>query len=109
VIIPRELRAYRTSSGRSPFSVWLQELRDLQGKEAIVKRLDRLSLGNPGDAACLSGGVWELRIHVGPGYRVYYGHEGNSIVILLCGGDKSSQKRDIRKALSYWEDYSRRT
>ena len=109
MIIPRELRVYRLMKGRSPFSEWLLELKDERGKEAIVKRLDRLSLGNPGDSASVGSGVWELRIHMGPGYRVYYGQEGNALVILLCGGDKGSQKRDIQRAKQYWEDYFRRT
>lgn len=68
-------------------------------------RIGRLRLGNFGDTKSLGTGVYELRIHFGPGYRIYYGLEGNKIVILLCAGDKSSQKKDIKKAVTFWEEY----
>lgn len=81
------------------FSAWMSKLRDAQGKAKIAARIDRLAQGNPGDVAPVGQGVSELRIHFGPGYRVYFARRGEEIVILLCGGDKSTQTRDIRLAL----------
>jgi putative addiction module killer protein len=80
------------------FSNWLKSLRDNRAKAKILVRIDRLSLGNPGDVAPVGGGVSELRIHHGPGYRVYYVQRGEEIIILLCGGDKGSQQTDIELA-----------
>ncbi|MEW6132283.1 MAG: type II toxin-antitoxin system RelE/ParE family toxin [Pseudomonadota bacterium] len=80
-----------------------------QGRKAsIARRLDRLAMGNPGDNKAVRDGVSELRIDVGPGYRVYYAAHGEKLVILLCGGDKSSQDGDIELALEYWADWKRR-
>jgi len=73
-----------------------------------LTRLDRLKLGNFGDSKALQEGVCELRIHYGSGIRIYYGKVGNRVVLLLCGGDKGSQKRDIAKAKEYWKDYQSR-
>ena len=81
------------------FRNWINSLADLKGKARIQVRIDRLAHGNPGDHRPLGGGVQELRIDVGPGYRVYYLIRGDRLVILLAGGDKSSQARDIRLAL----------
>ena len=81
------------------FSEWLKGLRDVIAKRQINKRIARIvSTGNYGDFASVGDGVSELRVHVGPGYRVYYSRRGEEVVILLCGGDKSSQDRDIRQA-----------
>jgi putative addiction module killer protein len=80
------------------FKQWLKKLKDLRGKAIIYKRIERLSEGNPGDSVPVGGGVSEMRIHYGPGYRVYYKDTGREIVILLCGGDKSTQKADIAEA-----------
>ena len=80
------------------FSDWLRDLRDLRARAKIIARIDRLSLGNPGDVAPVGDGVSEMRIHYGPGYRVYYVQRGEEIVVLLCGGDKSSQDSDVRTA-----------
>ena len=71
-------------------------------------RLDRIKLGNLGDYRSVAQGVFELRIDYGPGYRVYFGQVGLTIVLLLCGGDKSTQQQDIGKAQEYWRDYERR-
>ncbi|MFL9823546.1 type II toxin-antitoxin system RelE/ParE family toxin [Rhodoplanes sp. SY1] len=79
------------------FSRWLRGLRDVRARQKIVVRLMRLADGNPGDVAPVGGGISELRIHDGPGYRVYYAHRGDAFVV-LCGGDKSSQPRDIEMA-----------
>ena len=80
------------------FDAWLTALKDRRAKARIQVRLDRLVLGNPGDVRPVGGGVSELRIDYGPGYRVYFSQRGETLVILLCGGDKSSQDRDIVKA-----------
>jgi len=80
------------------FSNWLTRLKDVQARARIVRRVDRLQRGNPGDVKPVGEGVSELRIDYGPGYRVYFIQEGKLIVVLLCGGDKSSQSRDISQA-----------
>jgi|TARA_R110000796_G_C14544578_1_gene433271 putative addiction module killer protein len=80
------------------FDRWLSELRDRRAVSRIAARLDRLVSGNPGDAQPVGDGVSELRINYGPGYRVYFIQRGPVLIILLCGGDKSSQDRDIKQA-----------
>jgi putative addiction module killer protein len=81
------------------FSECLTNLRDVRAKAEVARRVRRLALGNPGDVKPIGEGVSELRIHYGPGYRVYYVQRGNILIILLCGGDKSGQSRDIALAL----------
>ena len=81
------------------YAEWIDNLRDLQGRARILMRVERLAAGNPGDVKPVGGGVSELRIHFGPGYRVYFTQRGLDIVILLAGGDKSSQPKDIQTAL----------
>lgn len=80
------------------FVEWLSALRDLEARARIVARIRRLELGNPGDSKSVGEGVVEMRIAYGPGYRVYFTRQGQTVVILLCGGDKSSQRRDIAAA-----------
>ena len=80
------------------FSNWLTKLKDVQARARIVRRVDRLQRGNPGDVKPVGEGVSELRIDYGPGYRVYFIQEGKLIIVLLCGGDKSSQSGDISQA-----------
>lgn len=82
------------------FIAWLTELRDVQARARIAKRLDRIADGNFGDAKSVGDGVSELRFTFGPGYRVYYTMRGEIVVILLCGGDKGSQSRDIERAVA---------
>lgn len=77
-------------------------------ERAIRARLDRVEAGNLGDYKAVDKGVWELRIDYGPGYRVYFGQVGTTLIVLLCGGDKSSQDEDIRQAIEYWTDYGNR-
>jgi putative addiction module killer protein len=106
---PREFRIYVTSAGRAPFSEWLDSLNDHRARYAIKARLDRVGLGNLGDCKPVGEGVDELRIDLGPGYRVYFGQEGNQIILLLCGGVKRTQSSDIARARAYWKDYRRRS
>ena len=86
------------------FSKWLVELRDIRARARIQARIDRLELGNVGDAKPVGKGVSEMRINYGPGYRVYFSRRGSELIILLAGGDKSSQSKDIRKAMSLARD-----
>lgn len=86
------------------FSDWLDRLKDLEGRARIQARIERLAGGNPGQHRKLKHGVSELKIDVGPGYRVYYKRQKNVVVILLCGGDKSSQTKDIKLAYELAED-----
>ena len=81
------------------FSRWLRNLGDRQARNRILARIDRFRFGNPGDAKPVGGGVSEMRIHAGPGYRVYFTRRGETLVILLAGGDKSSQDNDIATAM----------
>ena len=96
---PRELQIYLTEDSRAPFSEWLASLRDIKARAKIRVRLDRVSLGNLSDHHGVGDGVQELRIAYGPGYRVYFGQVGATIVLLLCGGDKSTQNADIKHAI----------
>lgn len=82
------------------FGKWLSELRDLRARARIGVRIERIAEGNFGDAKSLGGSVSELRLDFGPGYRVYFTRHGDVVVILLCGGDKDSQERDIKRAKS---------
>ena len=106
--IPHEILIYESADGRSPFSEWLNKLRDSAGRAVIRTRIARLRLGNFGDCKPVGGGVVELRIDFGPGYRVYFGKESGVLVVLLCGGDKKSQRRDIKQAQNFWNDYGSR-
>lgn len=103
------IREYQTAGGRKPFAKWLKRLRDRQAVRAIAARLTRLEAGNRGDWKPVGAGVFELRIDTGPGYRVYCGQDGETLVLLLCGGDKSTQSTDIRHAHDYWQDYKARS
>ena len=82
------------------FREWIDALKDLAGRARIQTRIERLASGNPGQHRALAGGVSELKMDVGPGYRVYYCKRGNRLVVLLAGGDKSTQEKDIRTALA---------
>ena len=81
------------------FAQWFEDLRDRQARFRIQVRIDRLAMGNPGQHRALAGGVSEMKLDFGPGYRVYYAERGDVLTVLLCGGDKSTQQRDIDLAL----------
>ncbi|MBL8199606.1 MAG: type II toxin-antitoxin system RelE/ParE family toxin [Chromatiales bacterium] len=102
-----EVREYLTSDGFSPFRKWFQGL-DPVPRARIAAVLQRLSAGNPGDHYGVGLGVVEIRLHTGPGYRIYVGRDGGEVVILLAGGTKRRQASDIRMAHERWQDYQRR-
>ena len=103
----RILQYYKQANGKSPFTEWIHGLPDKKTRAIIFQRIDRIRLGNFGDCRSLGAGVYELRVSWGPGFRIYYGLEGSLIVLLLCGGDKSSQKKDILKAHQMWKEAQR--
>jgi putative addiction module killer protein len=105
---PHEVEVYESSPGVAPFEDWLDGLRDIKAQAAVDARLLRLRLGNFGDCEPVGGGVYELRIHYGPGYRVYFAKAQQTIVLLLVGGAKKSQAKDIKMAKIYWREYSER-
>lgn len=105
----KELREYLTETGHNPFREWVHTLRDGTTRARIRVRLNRVRLGNLGDCKPVGEGVMELRLDFGPGYRVYFGQVGEIVVLLLCGGDKRTQSRDIATAKLYWQSYRRRT
>jgi putative addiction module killer protein len=87
------------------FAEWIDKLRDRAGAAQVLRRLARLERGNPGNVAPVGKGLSELKIDFGPGYRVYFGQRGEELVIILCGGDKSSQDRDIEVAKRLWSEW----
>jgi putative addiction module killer protein len=91
----RKIKNYVRRNGRVPFEDWFAKLRDHSIKAGILTRVDRLRFANFGDCKSVGGGVFELRIHTGPGFRIYFGLVGAEVVLLLGGGDKASQKSDI--------------
>ena len=101
------LRHYLTRDGKDVLLSWMKGLRDRQAITRIIACLDRVRHGNFGDHKAVAEGVWELRIEYGPGYRVYYCLDGEYIVLLLCGGDKSAQKTDIKNAVTHKKDYDK--
>ena len=105
---PKSVLVYRTREGRLPFDEWLRELRDQNAVARVLARIGRVRRGNLADYRTVGGGVCELRVDWGAGYRVYFGRKGAALVILLCGGDKRTQQRDIRLAQEYWNDYESR-
>lgn len=106
---PRDVQRYITVDGRIPFAEWLDSLRDRNVRAKINQRIKRVSLGNLGNYRSVGEGVCELKIDYSPGYRVYFGQVGLTIILLLCGGDKSTQEQDIRKAQEYWKNYHERS
>jgi putative addiction module killer protein len=101
----KELRLYRTKEGKEPFAEWLLSLKDKVAKARIQTRIDRLSVGFYGDYKYLGNNIYELRIHCNSGYRIYFAEKNDVIILLLFGGNKGTQKKDIEKAKSFWTDF----
>lgn len=99
---------YLTPKGKDVVGEWLDGLRDNRAVARILARLEKMRDGYFGDCKALRDGMWELRVDVGAGYRLYYSKTGSEIILLLCGGDKRSQVRDITRAVEYLNEYKRR-
>ncbi len=106
--IPYRIEYYTDDQGQKPFRDWLLGLRDQTAVVRIRARLVRVRSGNFGSSRFVGDGVAELKVDHGPGYRVYYGMDGNKIVLLLCGGDKRTQKQDIETAKRFWRNQRER-
>ncbi len=102
-----EVIIYETASGKKPLSEWLDDL-ESDSEKRILKRFNRIRFGNFGDCKNLGEAIYELRFDFDGGYRIYFGKDGNKVVIMLCGGDKKSQKKDIKKAQEYWRHHEGR-
>ena len=100
-----EIKIYETATAKRPFDDWFNDLADKKAQIAIDLRLERVTMGNLGQCKSLGNMVFELKIDIGPGYRVYFGKIGAKIILLLCAGDKKSQQRDIVKAKKYFQDF----
>ena len=99
------IKLLETDEGKVPFKEWYDSLRDKVTKVRVRRRLDRVELGNFGDTQSVGEGIYELRLHFGSGYRVYFARVGNTVIVLVGGGDKSSQKTDIAQAQALWRKY----
>lgn len=106
---PFQLLYYRTRNWRVPFQDWIDSFNNPVAYAAARKRLARLQRGLFGDCKPVGDGVLELRIDVGPGYRMYLARAGSEVILLICGGDKRTQTEDIRRAKTCWKDYQART
>ena len=104
-----EIKIYSTEDGKEPFREWLESLKDINTQALIFQRLQRIKLGNFGDCKPINEGLWEFRIHHKAGIRIYYARIGQHLILLIGGGNKRSQERDITKAKKHLEDYKRRT
>ena len=106
-VIEREIKKLELQNGLVPFDGWFDALHDRKMQAAVDARLTRVRAGNFGDCKSVGGGVFELRLALGPGLRVYYGLQSQQVVILLGGGDKSTQARDIRRAQQLWQQFTK--
>jgi len=104
-IQPRTVIFYSKQNGDEPFSDWLLKLRDAVVRRRVLARLRRLEQGHYGDCKYLQCGIFELRLFFGSGYRVYFAEDQQSIILLLTGGSKATQKKDIVTAIGYWQGY----
>lgn len=103
-----ELKIYATESGKEPFREWLNSIKDYDTQAIVFQRMQRIKLGNFGDCKSLGDSLWELRIHSKSGLRVYYARVGLHLILIVGGGDKGSQQRDICRAREYLVEYKRR-
>lgn len=101
----KQIIIYADENDHEPYCSWIDSLKDIKSQQRIRARIRRLGEGLYGDCNSVGEGVSELRMFFGPGYRVYFGEDVDHIVVLLCGGDKDSQSRDIKNAKKYWKDY----
>lgn len=108
IVETKQVRLYRTRDGKSPYVNWVTSINDQLTKGRIDARATDLAQGKMGKCKPVGGGVTELILNFGPGYRIYIGEVGNRLIIILGGGDKSTQQNDIKKAKEYWEDYKER-
>jgi|SRR6185369_1824371 len=99
-----QIRYYVTEDGKQPFADWFALL-DPVARAKATRAITRMEQGNLSNVKSVGGGVLEYKINFGPGYRIYFGRDGETLVILLTGGTKNRQQRDIREAQSYWQDY----
>ncbi len=106
-VTEKQLRIYQLPDGKVPYLRWLKSLKDVRARQKIQARIGRVRLGNFGQTRSVGGGVQELKIDYGPGYRLYFGRDGDEIVILLCGGDKNTQNVDIKHAKECWANYKK--
>ena len=104
----KELRTYRTKEGKEPFTEWLTCLKDKVARAQIANRLDRIASGNYGDYKPIGEGIFELRIHCSAGYRIYFAQQEKAFLLLLIGGSKKTQKRDIEQEKKYWAEFRER-
>ena len=102
---PKTIRLYEDANGIRPYADWIRELRDALGRRRILRRVQRLEQGNYGDYEALGDGVYELRLFFGPGYRVYFAEQDKNSLLLLCGGTKATQKKDIERAKAFWKEH----
>ena len=102
-----DIEIYATKHGKEPFNEWFESIKDKKTRITLLMRIQRLREGNFGDFKNFNG-IYELRVNFGPGYRIYCSKIGNQLILLLGGGDKSAQDRDIKKCVSYLEDHKRR-
>lgn len=100
-----KIKIYQTATGKQPFDEWLNDLTDRKSQIAVDLRLERIRLGNLGQNKSLGDGVYELKIDLGPGFRIYYCKIGLQVILLLCAGDKKSQQKDIVLAKKYFQDF----
>jgi putative addiction module killer protein len=103
-----EIIHYLDEAGNDPYQDWLDAMRDRVAKVAVIRRVARMEVGLFGDCKPLRDGVWELRVDVGAGYRVYYAHVGDRVILLIGGGDKKSQSRDIERSVKLLKDWEQR-
>ena len=107
-MLKKEIEIFTTNFGKKPFLDWFEKL-DIKNQTKITMRLERLEVGHYGDFKKLKNLIKELRFFTGAGYRIYFAEENEKIIILLTGGDKSSQEKDIKKAVEYYKEHKERT